>query len=106
MSVFIEAIYEGGMLRPLVSYHFTEHKRYRLMLMEEISTSELPNHTAMAEEIARRTITLPDGRSMINVQGLFAYSKVDLDYDDIEATLNEFRQEQAREWGKDTQENP
>jgi predicted DNA-binding antitoxin AbrB/MazE fold protein len=98
MAVFIEAIYEGGVLRPLISYNLQEHKRYRLMLVEEVPTSELPTDEALVDVLAQRTVTLEHGRLLLNMLDIFAQDGVDLSFEQIEATLRECRLEQVQEW--------
>lgn len=98
MSTFFEAIYEEGVFRPLAYHHFKEHQRYRLMLVDEITTAELLPETSISEELAQRTIVLRDGRLVINLLGLFHDETLALSYEEIEALLEEFRREQAHEW--------
>jgi predicted DNA-binding antitoxin AbrB/MazE fold protein len=100
MSLFIEAIYEGGVLRPLVSYELKEHKRYRLMLMEEVATSELSPNNRLEEMIINHITLLEDGRLLVRLPGIFAYSGVDLGFDDIQIALRECYQEQEEEWNQ------
>lgn len=88
--MFIEAIYEDGVLRPIVQHHLKEHRRYRFMLVEEMPTSELSINTHIDGILKKRSIILSDGRTMINVLGVFAKDAPNLDYEQIEQTLKEF----------------
>jgi predicted DNA-binding antitoxin AbrB/MazE fold protein len=96
MSVCIEALYEGGMLKPLEHYDLKEHKHYRLMLLEEIQARQLAPNDIVASAIAERTITLADGRTLVDILGIFQLDTIDLSFEIIEAALNEFRQQ--HEW--------
>jgi hypothetical protein len=68
------------------------------MLVEEVTRSETSTDDALIASLASRTTMLPDGRAMINLLGLFDTGMVNLSFEDIEATLHECYQEQAREW--------
>lgn len=101
MSIFIEALYEGGVLKPLDHNHLKEHKRYRLMLMEEVHTTDLAPGQNITTVLSERTTTLTHGQTTINVFGIFDHEGIDLEYNTIETTLNNLRQEQMKEWAKE-----
>lgn len=101
MSISIEAIYEDGVLRPLAHYNLKEHRRYRLLILDEIAApSRLPTASG-ATMMAERTTTLRDGRNVVNLLGLFQ-GVLDLGFAEIEVLLDEFRTEQQQEWEHDT----
>jgi predicted DNA-binding antitoxin AbrB/MazE fold protein len=98
MPLIIETIYENGVLKPLTRLNLKEHQRYRLMLLDTSPSHPLP-HEPIATTLAKRTTTLRNEQRIINLLGLFQTRNVPpLSYEHIEATLDEFRQEQASEW--------
>lgn len=105
MPLIIETIYENGVLKLLTRLNLKEHQRYRLMLLDTSPTQPLP-HEPITATLAKRTTTLRNGQRIMNLLGIFQTRNLpDLSYEHIEATLDEFRQEQAREW-QETQERP
>lgn len=97
MPKITEAIYEHGVLKPLDPSGLTEHGRYRVIL-EEIREPKPPLDPEFAAELARRTTILPDGRRIINLLGIFDHGDFDPSYEEIEAALDEARQETLKEW--------
>ncbi len=97
MTKIIEAVYEQGALRIEDTSGLKEHQRYRV-IVEEITEPPAPSDPALAAEIARRTTVLPDGRRIVRLMGLFDRGDPGPSYEEIEFALEEFRQEQAKEW--------
>ncbi|MFL5804202.1 MAG: antitoxin family protein [Roseiflexaceae bacterium] len=97
MTKIVEAIYEHGTLKLENTSGLKEHQRYRV-IVEEISEPQPPADPALAAELARRTTILPDGRRIVRLMGLFDRGEPGPSYEEIEAALDESRQEQAKEW--------
>ena len=75
MTTVIEAIYENGVLKPLIASGLKEQQRYRVILQEVAPQSELEDLEIDPEldaEIARRTTVLPDGRTIVNLENILA----------------------------------
>lgn len=102
MSICIEAMYEGGVLKPLDHNHLKEHTRYRLMLVDEIQTTDLTPRQSITTILSERTTILAHGQTTINVFGIFHHEGIDLAYNTIETTLNDLHQEHMNEWTKES----
>jgi len=97
MTTITEAVYEHGVLKLADGQGLKEHQRYRVIL-EEIAEPKPPSDPVLAAELARRTTILPDGRRIVRLMGLFDRGDPGPSYEEIEATLDESRREQAKEW--------
>ena len=97
MTTTVEAVYENGVLRPVDTHGLKEHQRYRIIL-EELPQLGAPSDPALVAELARRTTVLPDGRRIVRLGGLFDRGDPGPSYENIETALDEYRQEQTREW--------
>jgi predicted DNA-binding antitoxin AbrB/MazE fold protein len=97
MTTIIEAIYEHGVLKPQDTSGLKEQHRYRVIL-QEIVEPEPPADPELAAELERRTTILPDGRRIVRLMGLFDRGEPGPSYEEIESALDEYRQEQAKEW--------
>lgn len=71
MTTVIEAVYEGGVLRPLVAHDLREQQRYHL-IVEEVRQPAAAADPVLAAELERRTTVLPDGRRIVRLGGSFA----------------------------------
>ena len=91
-----EAVYEHGVLKPFGDQQLKE-QHYRITV-EEISKADVLIDPEIVAEIERRTTVLADGRRVINLLGLFDHGDPGPTFEDIEATLDDARQEQQREW--------
>jgi len=99
MSTVIEAVYENGVLKPLVGDGFKEQQHYQLIVSESA-----PKHWAddlildpdLAAEIERRTTILPDGRKIIQLEELFQadLSGVPEDEDPVKQAIGDLRKAQ------------
>ncbi len=103
MSLFIDVIYEHGVLRPLAHYdELQEHQHYRLMVVEKISTAHLladpQPGTRLVDALVHRTTVLENRQYIMDLLGLFEDANVDVSFKDIEDTLDKFRQQQELEW--------
>ena len=107
MTTVIEAVYEDGVLKPLAPSDLKEQQRYRLIL-QEVTPEEPPLDPELAAEIGRRTTILPDGRRIINLDGLFQadLSNIPDDRDPVAEALEELRQERARHFDEQWPELP
>ena len=95
MTKIVEAVYEQGTLKLDDVRGLKEHQRYRVILEEIV---ELPvADPELAAELERRTTILPDGRRVVRLAGLFDRGEPGPSYEEIEAALDEYRQEQAKE---------
>jgi len=73
MTTVIEAIYENGVLKPLIASGLKEQQRYRAILQEVAPAPEnLEIDPELAAEIERRTTILPDGRKLIDLENIMA----------------------------------
>ncbi len=97
MATMFEAVYEHGVLKPLGDQQLKEQQHYRITV-EEISKAKVSSDLGIAAEIERHTTVLPDGRRVIRLLGLFDHGAPGPTFDEIEATLDDSRQEQQREW--------
>jgi len=74
MTTVIDAVYENGVLRPLIATGLKEQQRYRVVVQEIApEPSELELDPESAAEIERRTTILPDGRKLINFENIMAH---------------------------------
>jgi predicted DNA-binding antitoxin AbrB/MazE fold protein len=110
MTIVTEAVFENGVLRPLVKADFNENgvlrllgasalkenQRYHLILREALPP--LPPEAGdgdpdFAAELERRTTVLPDGRKIIRLAGLFQadLSGIPEDQDPVAEALAELR---------------
>lgn len=101
MQAVIDAIYENGVLKPLVGNDLKEAQRYRLIVQESAPrhwSDDLEISPELAAEIERRTTILPDGRKIIRLSGLFNadMSGIPDDQDPVAEALAELRRERAR----------
>src|SRR6185295_6905470 len=96
MATIIEAIYESGVLKPLDASGLQERHHYRLVL-EEIPVLEPILDAHLADEMQKRTITLPDGRRIVRLGGVWETKAAAIteDEDPIADTLDELRRERA-----------
>jgi predicted DNA-binding antitoxin AbrB/MazE fold protein len=69
MVTIIDAIYESGVLKPLDSSGLKEQHLYRLVLAE-IPVLEPILDSNLADEMQKRTKTLPDGRRVVRLAGV------------------------------------
>lgn len=97
MATMFEAVYEHGVLKPLGGQQLREQQHYRITV-EEISKADVLIDPEIAAEIDRRTTVLPDGRRIVSLLGLFDHGDPGPTFEEIEAALDDFRQEQQREW--------
>lgn len=100
MSAVIDAVYENGVLKPLMGNDLKEDHRYRLIVQESAPrrwSDDLEISPELAAEIERRTITLPDGRKIIQLEELFQadLSGVPDDVDPVKEALADLRKAQA-----------
>lgn len=73
MMTVIDAIYEDGVLKPLIASDLKEQQRYRAILQEIAPPAEdLRIDPELAAEIDRRTTILPDGRRLIDLENIMA----------------------------------
>lgn len=104
MTTVIEAIFENGVLKPLIASGLKERQRYRAILQE---VSPAPEHLEidpeLAAEIERRTTVLPDGGKIIRLAGLFQadLSGILDDQDPVADALAELRRERARHFDEE-----
>ncbi len=97
-SMVVEAIYEHGVLKLLEHQPLKEQARYRVVV-EEIEPAMLQDNDIVVE-LERHKVTLPNGRQSFNLLGLFDRGDVGPSFEDIEATLDEFRETQMSEWNE------
>jgi predicted DNA-binding antitoxin AbrB/MazE fold protein len=107
----IEAIYENGVLKPLVEAGFKEHQRYKVIFEEPAAESVAPRllldradlDPELAAEIKRRTTVLPDGRKIVRLAGLFQadLSGIPDDQDPVAEALAELRRERDRHFDEE-----
>ncbi len=111
MTTVIEAVYENGVLKPLVEAGFKEHHRYKV-IFEELAAEDLAPpplldkaglDPELAAEIERRTTVLPDGRKIIRLAGLFQadLSGIPDDQDPVAEALAELRLERDRHFDEE-----
>lgn len=99
MTTIIETIYENGVFRPLTQpVDFQEHQRYRLTIEPEPQFHLDITDPILTARIAERTIVLPNGRTSVNLLGIFDDAGLDLSFEEIEAILDESRRDQQQEW--------
>jgi predicted DNA-binding antitoxin AbrB/MazE fold protein len=106
--ITIEAIYEHGALQPVGMHELIEGQRYRLLVTAQIppARSRDLRETRLARELNQRTRVLRDGRRTVDLLGIFADGSEGPTFEELEAVLEDFRQEQASEWdAMDYQEN-
>jgi predicted DNA-binding antitoxin AbrB/MazE fold protein len=75
MSTVIEAVYENGVLKPLMASKLKEQQRYRVILQEVLPRPEIEYSNVdpeLAAELERRTTILPDGRKLIDLENIMA----------------------------------
>lgn len=106
MPTVIDAVYENGVLKPLVMTDLKEHRRYRLVLEETPSLESLDDLKAdpeLAAEIESRTTVLPDGRTIIRLDGLFSadLSGIPDDEDPVTDALAELRRDRAKQFDEE-----
>ena len=99
MTKVVEAVYENGVLKPLIGDGLKEQQRYQLVVRESD-----PKHWAddlildpeLAAEIERSTTILPDGRKIIRLEELFPadLSNVPESEDPVRDALNDLRKAQ------------
>ena len=93
-----EAVFEDGVLKPLLLQGFKEHQRYQLNWQEvEISRASVDT-AAVPARLAHRVDVLPDGRRVIRFEGALTARAEEWpeDFDPVGTALTELRQEQAR----------
>ncbi len=97
MATMFEAVYEHGVLKPLSDQQLKEQQHYRI-IVEEINKADVSIDPEIAAKIERRTTVLPDGSRIVSLLGLFDHGDPGPTFEEIESTLDDFRQEQQREW--------
>ncbi|MGH9842266.1 MAG: antitoxin family protein [Blastocatellia bacterium] len=100
MTTIIEAVYDNGVLKPLVAAGLKEQQRYRLIVQEErtpVPADELGVDPEFLAELERRTTILPDGRSIIRLGGIWEDRSLEIpnDRDPVREAIDELRREQA-----------
>lgn len=74
MSEVIEAVYEDGVLKPLIATGLKEQQRYRVVLQEVApEPADLALDPASAAIIASRTTVLADGRELVNLENIMTH---------------------------------
>jgi len=104
MTTVIDAVYENGVLKPLVAASLKEHQRYRVVVQEIAPAPYDPAlEPELAAEIERRTTVLPDGRKIIRLAGLFQadLSGIPEDQDPVAEALAELRRERAKHFDEE-----
>ena len=101
-----EAVFENGVLKPMVVEGFKEHQRYRLIWQEHLPPiwpEEPEVDPEFAAELERRTTILPDGRRVIRLGGLWEKYLPDIpDGEDwVADTLAELRRERAQHFDEE-----
>lgn len=106
MTTVIEAVYEGGVLRPLVAHDLREQQRYHL-IVEEVRQPAVATDPALEAELARRTTVLPDGRRIVRLAGGFADRSpgVPDGGDPVADALDAVRQERAARLAAELEED-
>lgn len=103
MPAVIEAVYENGVFKPLISPNLKERQSYRLILSDnepEQSASEINPEIKIdpefAAEIERRTTILPDGKKIVRFENFLAHylPSGDEDEDWVAIAFAEMRREQ------------
>ncbi|MEP7343038.1 MAG: antitoxin family protein [Acidobacteriota bacterium] len=75
MTEVIEAVYENGVLKPLVVTRLKERQHYKLIVQEEPKTplfEESGVDPDFLAELERRTTILPDGRKIVRLENILA----------------------------------
>jgi predicted DNA-binding antitoxin AbrB/MazE fold protein len=107
MTTVIEAVYEDGVFKPLAAVDLKEQGHYRLILQEVTpEASELDQE--LEAELARRTTVLPDGRKIVNMDGVLApylRMRADEEADRVAETLEELRRDRARRFDEEADES-
>jgi len=106
MTTVIEAVYEDGVLKPLAPSDLKEQQRYRLIL-QEIAPAEPDMDPELAAELERRTTILPDGRKIVNMDGILApYLQINADDegDPVAEALEELRREREKHFEEELDE--
>lgn len=109
MPTVIEAIYENGVFKPLTPLDVQEHQHYRLILEQAAPRPALDDliiDPALAAEIERRTTILPDGRRVIQLEGILASYLPDIpaDEDPVADALAELKRERAKHFEEELDE--
>lgn len=106
MSTIIEAVYEDGVLKPLAAADLKEQHRYRLIL-QEVTAEEAEMEPELKAELERRTTILPDGRKVVDMDGVFApYLQLaaNEEADPVAEALKELRRERAEHLAEEIDE--
>ncbi len=96
MDTLIEAVFQDGVLRPLVPHNLEEHHHYRLSV-EALPTPAAMPDTNIAKQMADRVTRTPDGRVFVDILGLFDGGQDDPTFAAIETIGDVYRQHQAEE---------
>lgn len=107
MTTVIEAIYENGVLKPLIASGLKEQQRYRAILQEVAPAPEnLEIDPDLAAEIERRTVILPDGRRGVRFVGALASCLEDFpdDFDPVTEALEDLKRERERHFQEEMDE--
>ncbi len=107
MTTVIEAIYENGVLKPLIASGLKEQQRYRAILQEvEPAPESLEIDSELAAELERRTTILPDGQRGIRFVGALASCLEDFpdDFDPVREALEDLRRERERHFQEEMDE--
>ncbi len=107
MTTVIEAIYENGVLKPLIASGLKEQQRYRAILQEVAPAPEnLEIDPESAAEIERRTVILPDGRRGVRFVGARAACLEDFpdDFDPVTEALEDLKRERERHFQEEMDE--
>ncbi len=104
-----EAVFENGVLKPLLAQGFKEHQHYQLSWQEAGTATRNAgsvDEAAVPAHLAHRVDVLPDGRRVIRFSGARVASLEDWpeDYDPITVALKEIREEQNRLWEEEWDE--
>jgi predicted DNA-binding antitoxin AbrB/MazE fold protein len=110
MPVVIDAVYENGVLKPLVKCDLKDHQRYQVTLYEveplPASLDDAEIDQKLDEEINRRTTVLPDGSTIVRLRGILTeYAPATHDLGELLAdAMAEVRRERAAHFQEELDE--
>jgi hypothetical protein len=99
--IYIEALYRDGVLHPTDPTQFARlsaGRQYRLLLVAETDPADHDNAARLTRELERRTALLRGEQRTLDLLGLFARGDAGPDFAEIEAALDQVRQERLSEW--------
>ncbi len=101
-----EAVFEDGVLKPLLAAGLKEHQRYQLNWQEVEHAAPSVDASAVPAHLAHRVDVLPDGRRVIRFCGARAAALEDWpeNYDPVGVALKELREERNRLWEEEWDE--